>query len=180
MDILDDMLAGVGMTMQDYLKHGENDYYPPLPNGHRLFLHDIRRVAVRCAVAMGEEGDMVVSSWTLCYWFHLHFCTNLGLVISFWNNYCEIASIKTIYSFYYLAHEKRNTLLQHIDDLSIYEIVFRILCKMHNVGCRMRKWGTWRMSYWQPRAHHTTYVICTPFRFLIKIFFFFWRWFLYM
>lgn len=60
MDILDDMLAGVGWTMQEYLKYGENDYYPPLPNGHRLFLHDIRRVAVRAAVAMGEEGDMVV------------------------------------------------------------------------------------------------------------------------
>lgn len=61
-DILDDMLAGVGWTMQDYLKYGENDYYPPLPNGHRLFVHDIRRVAVRCGVAMGEEGDIVVSS----------------------------------------------------------------------------------------------------------------------
>ncbi|XP_073125403.1 UDP-N-acetylmuramoyl-L-alanyl-D-glutamate--2,6-diaminopimelate ligase MurE homolog, chloroplastic [Henckelia pumila] len=60
LDILDDMLAGVGWTMQDYLKYGENDYYPPLPNGHRLFLHDIRLVAVRCAIAMGEEGDMVV------------------------------------------------------------------------------------------------------------------------
>lgn len=60
LDILDDMLAGVGWTMQDYLKYGENDYYPPLHNGHRLFLHDIRLVAVRCAVAMGEEGDMVV------------------------------------------------------------------------------------------------------------------------
>lgn len=60
LDILDDMLAGVGWTMQEYLKHGENDYYPPLPNGHRLFLHDIRRVAVRAAVAMGEEGDMVL------------------------------------------------------------------------------------------------------------------------
>ncbi|KAL0927179.1 hypothetical protein M5K25_001342 [Dendrobium thyrsiflorum] len=60
LDILDDMLAGVGWTMQDYLKYGENDYYPPLPNGHRLFLHDIRRVAVRAAVAMGEEGDIVV------------------------------------------------------------------------------------------------------------------------
>ncbi|MED6161883.1 hypothetical protein PIB30_065004 [Stylosanthes scabra] len=60
LDILDDMLAGVGWSMQDYLKHGENDYYPPLPNGHRLFLHDIRRVAVRAAVAMGEEGDVVV------------------------------------------------------------------------------------------------------------------------
>ncbi|KAG9441292.1 hypothetical protein H6P81_017146 [Aristolochia fimbriata] len=60
LDILDDMLAGVGWTMLDYLKYGENDYYPPLPNGHRLFLHDIRRVAVRAAVAMGEEGDIVV------------------------------------------------------------------------------------------------------------------------
>lgn len=60
-DILDDMLAGIGWTMQEYLKHGEHDYYPPLANGHRLFLHDVRRVAVRCAVAMGEEGDMVVS-----------------------------------------------------------------------------------------------------------------------
>lgn len=75
------MLAGVGWTMQDYLKHGENDYYPPLPNGHRLFLHDIRRVAVRCAVAMGEEGDMVVSFGFLnenlnflfhCYVYVLH------------------------------------------------------------------------------------------------------------
>lgn len=60
LDILDDMLAGVGWTMQEYLKYGENDYYPPLPNGHRLFLHDIRRVAVRASVAMGEEGDVVV------------------------------------------------------------------------------------------------------------------------
>lgn len=60
LDILDDMLAGIGWTMQDYLKHQENDYHPPLPNGHRVFLHDIRRVAVRSAVAMGEEGDMVV------------------------------------------------------------------------------------------------------------------------
>ncbi|KAF3560770.1 hypothetical protein DY000_02012303 [Brassica cretica] len=60
LDILDDMLAGIGWTMQEYLKHGEHDYYPPLANGHRLFLHDVRRVAVRCAVAMGEEGDMVV------------------------------------------------------------------------------------------------------------------------
>lgn len=47
--------------MEEYLKHGANDYYPPLPNGHRLFLHDIRRVAVRAAVAMGEQGDVVVS-----------------------------------------------------------------------------------------------------------------------
>ncbi|PHU09158.1 hypothetical protein BC332_21018 [Capsicum chinense] len=45
---------------QDYLKYRENNYYPPLPNGHRLFLHDIRRVDVGYVVAMGEEGDMVV------------------------------------------------------------------------------------------------------------------------
>ncbi|KAJ0910211.1 putative acid--amino-acid ligase (peptide synthase) [Helianthus annuus] len=60
LDILDDMLAGIGLTMQDYLKHQADDYHPPLANGHRLFLHDIRRVAVRSAVAMGEEGDIVV------------------------------------------------------------------------------------------------------------------------
>jgi hypothetical protein len=60
--------------MEEYLKYGANDYYPPLPNGHRLFLHDIRRVAVRAAVAMGEQGDVVVSflssslfSGSLCY-----------------------------------------------------------------------------------------------------------------
>lgn len=72
MDILDDMLAGVGWTMQDYLRHGENDYYPPLPNGHRLFLHDIRRVAVRAAVAMGEEGDVVVSFFRPYLLLHLY------------------------------------------------------------------------------------------------------------
>ncbi|CAL5353066.1 unnamed protein product [Camellia sinensis] len=42
------------------LKHGENDCYQPLPNGHKLFFHDIRWVAVRAAVAMGEEDDMVL------------------------------------------------------------------------------------------------------------------------
>ncbi|KAL1109421.1 hypothetical protein V6Z11_D03G176200 [Gossypium hirsutum] len=60
LDILDDMLAGVGRTMQDYLKYEENDYYPPLPNGHQLFVHSARRVAIRSAVAMGKEGDMIV------------------------------------------------------------------------------------------------------------------------
>lgn len=61
MDILDDMLAGVGRTMQDYLKYEENGYYPPLPNGHQLFVHSTRRVAIRSAIAMGKEGDMIVS-----------------------------------------------------------------------------------------------------------------------
>ncbi|CAM6086402.1 unnamed protein product [Calypogeia fissa] len=60
LDILDDMLAGVGWSMKEYLKWGETDYYPPLPNGHRLFVYDIRTIAVRAGVAMGEEGDAVV------------------------------------------------------------------------------------------------------------------------
>lgn len=60
LDILDDMLAGVGWTMQDYLRWGDDDYYPPLPNGHRLFVYDIRSIAIRAGVAMGEEGDAVV------------------------------------------------------------------------------------------------------------------------
>ncbi|KAK8504965.1 hypothetical protein V6N13_133664 [Hibiscus sabdariffa] len=60
LDILDDMLAGVEWTMQDYLKHGENDYHPPLPNGHQFYVHPNRRVAIRKAIAMGEEGDMIV------------------------------------------------------------------------------------------------------------------------
>lgn len=60
LDILDDMLAGVGWTMQDYLRWGDDDYYPPLRNGHRLFVYDIRSIAIRAGVAMGEEGDAVV------------------------------------------------------------------------------------------------------------------------
>nr|GFB60724.1 UDP-N-acetylmuramoyl-L-alanyl-D-glutamate--2,6-diaminopimelate ligase MurE homolog, chloroplastic [Tanacetum cinerariifolium] len=59
LDILDDMLAGIGWTMQDYLKHQADDYHPPLPNGHRVFFQDIRRVVVRSAVSMGKEVDIV-------------------------------------------------------------------------------------------------------------------------
>nr|CAD1821010.1 unnamed protein product [Ananas comosus var. bracteatus] len=59
LNILDDMLAGVGWTMHDYVHYCKNDYYPPLPNGHRLFVHDNRRVAVRAAIAMAEKGDIV-------------------------------------------------------------------------------------------------------------------------
>ncbi|XP_008775670.2 UDP-N-acetylmuramoyl-L-alanyl-D-glutamate--2,6-diaminopimelate ligase MurE homolog, chloroplastic-like [Phoenix dactylifera] len=58
-NIFDDMLAGIGLTLQDYLQYDENFLYPVLPNGCRLFLHDIRRVAIRAAVAMGKEGDMI-------------------------------------------------------------------------------------------------------------------------
>ncbi|XP_073101830.1 UDP-N-acetylmuramoyl-L-alanyl-D-glutamate--2,6-diaminopimelate ligase MurE homolog, chloroplastic isoform X2 [Elaeis guineensis] len=58
-NIFDDMLAGIGLTLQDYLQYGENFLYPVLPNGCRLLLHDIRRVAIRAAVAMGREGDMI-------------------------------------------------------------------------------------------------------------------------
>lgn len=65
MDILDDMLMGVGWTMQDYLKHGGDNSNPMLPNGHRLFVHDIRKVALQAAIAMGEEGDIIV---TYLFW----------------------------------------------------------------------------------------------------------------
>ncbi|MCO5548638.1 hypothetical protein L7F22_002097 [Adiantum nelumboides] len=58
--ILDDMLAGVGWTMKEYLQHSDRDYYPPLRNGNRLFLYHHRGIAVRAAVAMGEEGDAVI------------------------------------------------------------------------------------------------------------------------
>lgn len=61
MNILNDMLAGVGWTLQSYVQFGKNNYYPPLPNGHKLFVHDRRRVAVRAAMAMADNGDIVVS-----------------------------------------------------------------------------------------------------------------------
>ncbi|XP_073012708.1 UDP-N-acetylmuramoyl-L-alanyl-D-glutamate--2,6-diaminopimelate ligase MurE homolog, chloroplastic-like [Typha latifolia] len=60
LDILDDMLAGVGWTMHDYVQYCKNNRYPSLANAHRLFVHDNRRVAIRAAVAMAKEGDVVV------------------------------------------------------------------------------------------------------------------------
>ncbi|KAK8964788.1 hypothetical protein KSP40_PGU015443 [Platanthera guangdongensis] len=62
MDILDDMLDGVGWTIDDYLQFGESDCYPLLPNKHRLCVHENRRVALRAAIAMGKVGDIVVTS----------------------------------------------------------------------------------------------------------------------
>lgn len=56
LDILNDMLAGIGKTMRDV----EENYVSNLPNGHRLFVHEIRRVALQAAIAMAEEGDIVV------------------------------------------------------------------------------------------------------------------------
>ncbi|KAE8677979.1 hypothetical protein F3Y22_tig00111463pilonHSYRG00113 [Hibiscus syriacus] len=60
-EILDDMLAGVGRSMQEHLKYGENDYHPPLSDGHQLYVHQNRRVAIRNAIAMCE-GDMIVTA----------------------------------------------------------------------------------------------------------------------
>ncbi|KAI0489306.1 hypothetical protein KFK09_029148 [Dendrobium nobile] len=60
MDILDDMLDGVGWTINDYLQVGESDCYPPLPNYHKIFVHENRRVALRAAIAMGKAEDIVV------------------------------------------------------------------------------------------------------------------------
>lgn len=60
LDIIDDMLAGVGWSMEQYCKWEEDSSYPLLPNGHRLFCQEIRSKAIRAAVAMAEEGDAVV------------------------------------------------------------------------------------------------------------------------
>jgi hypothetical protein len=57
------MFKGVGWELDDYLAFGaENDYYPQLTNGHRLFAYDHRGVAIRAAIAMAQEGDCVVSA----------------------------------------------------------------------------------------------------------------------
>ncbi|KAJ0970172.1 hypothetical protein J5N97_023049 [Dioscorea zingiberensis] len=53
------MLAGIGWNLQDFLQHSQNDQYLSHANGRRLFLHDIRRVAIRAAIAMGKKGDMI-------------------------------------------------------------------------------------------------------------------------
>lgn len=58
--ILDDMLAGVGWSMKKYLEHNEKNVHVPLQNGHMLQVCEPRSIAVRAAVAMGEEGDAVV------------------------------------------------------------------------------------------------------------------------
>ncbi|MQM06446.1 hypothetical protein Taro_039270 [Colocasia esculenta] len=58
--ILDDMLAGVGWSMRDYLQHSENDHYLTLPSGCRLFLQERRKLAIQAAIGMGEEGDIIV------------------------------------------------------------------------------------------------------------------------
>lgn len=62
-NIYDDMLSGFGWTMQDYARHSRNECCLRLPNGHKLLVHDLRRVAVRAAIAMAEEGDVVVNSF---------------------------------------------------------------------------------------------------------------------
>lgn len=91
MDILNDMLVGVGRTVKDYLQYGENKHNRPLPNGHRVFVHETRRVALQAAMAMAEEDDIVVScTVTLIYLtkvlvnnnpffilFRLHFLSNM-------------------------------------------------------------------------------------------------------
>ena len=60
-EILDDMLMGVGSSMELYLEQLRSGYIPPLANGHRLYVYDHRGIAVRMGVCMGEEGDAVVS-----------------------------------------------------------------------------------------------------------------------
>ncbi|CAL9119665.1 unnamed protein product [Musa acuminata var. zebrina] len=58
--ILDDMLAGVGYTMQESSPPGGSKIYPKLPNGCTLLVNEDRRVALQAAIAMGKEGDIIV------------------------------------------------------------------------------------------------------------------------
>lgn len=60
-DILDGMLAGIGRTLKDYAEDGEEGYNSTLPNSHRIFVHEKRRVALQSAIAMAKGGDIVVS-----------------------------------------------------------------------------------------------------------------------
>ena len=60
--IFDDMLAGIGWNLRDYLQYSQNDQYLSHENGHRIFLHDTRGVAIHPAIAMGKKGNMIVSS----------------------------------------------------------------------------------------------------------------------
>ncbi|CAI7892235.1 unnamed protein product [Closterium sp. NIES-53] len=58
--ILDDMLAGVGWSMEEYIEYNQAGFIPPLPSGNRLYVYDIRGIAVRAAIAMADDGDAVV------------------------------------------------------------------------------------------------------------------------
>ncbi|KAG0460556.1 hypothetical protein HPP92_020853 [Vanilla planifolia] len=60
LNIFNDMLAGFGLTVQDYVRHSGKELFMCLPNGHKLFVHHLRKVAVHAAIAMAEEGDAVV------------------------------------------------------------------------------------------------------------------------
>lgn len=59
--ILDDMLAGVGWSVEEYLEYNQAGVIPPLDNGNHLYVYDIRGIAIRAAIAMAQDGDAVVS-----------------------------------------------------------------------------------------------------------------------
>ncbi|PKA59385.1 hypothetical protein AXF42_Ash001479 [Apostasia shenzhenica] len=59
-NILNDMLSALGWTVQDYIRCCGEDFFLSLPNGHKLFVHDSRRLAVWAAITMAEEDDVVV------------------------------------------------------------------------------------------------------------------------
>ncbi|XP_064941328.1 UDP-N-acetylmuramoyl-L-alanyl-D-glutamate--2,6-diaminopimelate ligase MurE homolog, chloroplastic-like [Musa acuminata AAA Group] len=61
MKILDDMLAGVGYTMEEFCSlHGGSNSHQKLPNGCTLSVNGDRRLALRATFAMGKEGDAIV------------------------------------------------------------------------------------------------------------------------
>lgn len=74
MNILEGMLAGVGLTMQDYVQLTHDKNYAQLNNGCQLLVHDLRRVALQAAIAMGKEGDIIVIYLTPTFFlYHSHF-----------------------------------------------------------------------------------------------------------
>lgn len=60
LSILDDMLGGLGLSMEEYLKHDVKEGHLSLNNGHRLIVRENRQLAIQVAISMGEDNDAVV------------------------------------------------------------------------------------------------------------------------
>lgn len=58
--ILKDMLAGVGLSMEECLKHDGRKVHCLLDNEHRLIVCENRFEAIQMAISMGKKGDAVV------------------------------------------------------------------------------------------------------------------------
>lgn len=71
LDILDDMLSGVGWTMEEYLKYGANDYYPPyqmVTDSSYMILEELQcelllQWASKAMLLLSLEKGMILMSW---------------------------------------------------------------------------------------------------------------------